>query len=137
MRTALTSPGNDRYVVALAVLFGLEWAALAISPRYRQDCALENALTVAFVAALVVFRNQLPLSRVSYTAHCGHRECDTEEQQSQSHWSTNAMPAVYNVARQPRSSYCVSCNQNPWWYIPAATWPTRDQESWFRAAYWM
>lgn len=68
MRTTLASPGNDRYVLALAVLFGFEWTALAISPRYRQDWLLENALTVVFVAALVVFRHRLPLSRISYTA---------------------------------------------------------------------
>jgi putative membrane protein len=66
--TTLASPGNDRYVLALAVLFALEWTALAINPRYRQDWALENALTVAFVAGLVLFRNRLPLSRLSYTA---------------------------------------------------------------------
>ena len=68
MRTTLASPGNDRYVLALAVLFGFEWTALAISPRYRQDWLLENALTVVFVAALIVFRHRLPLSRISYTA---------------------------------------------------------------------
>lgn len=68
MNTTLASPGNDRYVLALAVLFALEWAALAINPRHRQDWALENALTVAFVAALVLFRDRLPLSRLSYTA---------------------------------------------------------------------
>jgi putative membrane protein len=50
------------------VLFGLLWVALAINPRYRQDWALENALSVAFVAALVLFRHRLPLSRLSYTA---------------------------------------------------------------------
>ena len=68
MSEVRTTPGNDRYVLALAVLFALEWAALAISPRYRQDWALENALTVAFVALLVFFRDRLPLSRISYTA---------------------------------------------------------------------
>ena len=52
----------------LGVLFGLAWVALAINPRYRQDWALENALSVAFVAALVFFRGRLPLSRISYTA---------------------------------------------------------------------
>jgi putative membrane protein len=60
--------GHDRYVGALAVLFALEWTALAISPRHRQDWALENALTVAFVVALVLFRHRLHLSRISYTA---------------------------------------------------------------------
>jgi putative membrane protein len=58
VNTTLASPGNDRYVLALAVLFALEWVALAISPRYRQDWALENALTVAFVAGLVLLRDE-------------------------------------------------------------------------------
>jgi putative membrane protein len=66
--TTPASPGNDRFVLALAAVFALEWTALAINPRYRQDWALENALTVAFVAALVLLRNRLPLSRLSYTA---------------------------------------------------------------------
>ena len=68
MNTTRATPGTDRYVLALAVVFALEWTALAISPRYRGDWALENALTVAFVAALVLLRNRLPFSRVSYTA---------------------------------------------------------------------
>ena len=68
MNTTRATPGNDRYVLALAVVFALEWTALAISPRYRGDWALENALTVAFVGALVLLRNRLPFSRVSYTA---------------------------------------------------------------------
>ena len=60
--------GGDRYLVLLAVLFGLEWIALAINPRNRQDWALENALSVAFVAALVILRHRLPLCRISGTA---------------------------------------------------------------------
>jgi putative membrane protein len=60
--------GHDRYLLALGVLFGLLWTALAIDPRYREDWALENALTMAFLGALVVFRRRLPLSRLSYTA---------------------------------------------------------------------
>jgi putative membrane protein len=59
---------RDRYLLVLAVLFGLEWAALAISPRDRSDWALENALSVALVAALALLRQRLPLSRGSYTA---------------------------------------------------------------------
>jgi putative membrane protein len=68
VNTTLASLGRDRYLQALAVLFALEWAVLAINPRYRQDWALENALTVAFVAALVLLRDRLPFSRISYTA---------------------------------------------------------------------
>jgi putative membrane protein len=59
---------RDPYVLALAVLFAFWWVALAISPRSRQDWALENALTIACVVALALFRNRLPLSRISYTA---------------------------------------------------------------------
>jgi putative membrane protein len=60
--------GHDRYVQTLAVLFAVEWTALAISPRYRQDWALENVLTVAFVVALAVSRRWLRLSPTSCTA---------------------------------------------------------------------
>jgi putative membrane protein len=60
--------GRRGYVLALAVLFGVAWVALAIAPRYRQDWALENALTVAFVTLLALFHRRLGLSAVSYTA---------------------------------------------------------------------
>lgn len=62
------APASDRYVLALAVLFGVVWTALAIRPRYREDWALENVLTVAVLAALALFRRRLRLSRTSYTA---------------------------------------------------------------------
>jgi putative membrane protein len=65
---ARAAAGRDRYLVVLAVLFGLAWVALAIDPRDRQTWALENALSVALVAALVVLRRRLPLGRISYTA---------------------------------------------------------------------
>jgi putative membrane protein len=68
VKTTLASPRSDPYVLALAVLFAFEWVGLAISPRYRQDWALENALTITCVIALALFRNRLPLSRISYTA---------------------------------------------------------------------
>jgi putative membrane protein len=68
VNAARASTGHDRYLAGLGVLFGLLWIALAIRPRYREDWALENALTVLFVAALVLGRRRLPLSRVSYTA---------------------------------------------------------------------
>ena len=67
MMTAPAGPGHDRYALALAVLFGLEWMTLAISPRHRQDWALEHALTVALIVALVLFHRRLRLSRTSYT----------------------------------------------------------------------
>jgi putative membrane protein len=66
--TVPPSTPDRRYVLGLAVLFAIEWAALAIRPRHRQDWALENALTVAFVAALALAHRRLPLSRTAYTA---------------------------------------------------------------------
>jgi putative membrane protein len=59
---------HTRYLRTLSVLFGLEWTALAVSPRHRQDWALENALSVAFVTALALSYRRLVLSRMSYTA---------------------------------------------------------------------
>jgi putative membrane protein len=64
----LTPAARDRYLLLLGVLFGLEWVALAINPRSRQDWALETALSVAFLVAVVLFRHRMPLSRISYTA---------------------------------------------------------------------
>jgi putative membrane protein len=49
------------------MLLGLLWAVAAIAPHDRNDWALENALLVAFVAALALNYRRLPLSRVSYT----------------------------------------------------------------------
>jgi putative membrane protein len=63
-----TPADHQRYLLALAALFAAEWVALAIRPRYRHDWALENALTVAFVVALILLRHRLRLSRISYTA---------------------------------------------------------------------
>jgi putative membrane protein len=57
-----------RYLLTLAGLFALQWTALAIRPRYRQDWALEHVLTVAFVVVLALFRHRLSLSASSYTA---------------------------------------------------------------------
>jgi putative membrane protein len=66
---AVPAPARrDRYPAVLGALFAVEWVALAIAPRYRQDWALENALSAALVAALVVLRDRLPFSRTSYTA---------------------------------------------------------------------
>jgi putative membrane protein len=58
---------HRRYVLALALLFAAVWVALAIAPRYREDWALENALVVALVVALLASYRPFPLSRVSYT----------------------------------------------------------------------
>jgi putative membrane protein len=67
-RTPGTVDGRRRhYLTVLAVLFAVEWVALAVAPRYRQDWALENALVVVFVLALALSYRRLPLSLLSYT----------------------------------------------------------------------
>ena len=58
---------HHRYLLVLAVLFALWFAALAISPWHRADWALENALVVAFVVAVALTYKRFTLSRVSYT----------------------------------------------------------------------
>jgi putative membrane protein len=55
------------YLLSLAVLFLLLWVCLAIDPHDRHDWALENALSVALVLALLLSGWRLPLSRISYT----------------------------------------------------------------------
>lgn len=58
---------NLRYITILGVLFLLLFIALAIEPYDRADWALENVLTVLFVAALITTYKVFPLSRISYT----------------------------------------------------------------------
>lgn len=58
---------HHRYLLLLAVLFGLLWTALAIAPWHRADWALENALVVVFVVVVALTYKRLTLSRVSYT----------------------------------------------------------------------
>lgn len=56
-----------RYLYTLGVLFAMIWTALAIAPHDRADWALENALVLAFGAALLVTRRWFVFSRTSYT----------------------------------------------------------------------
>jgi putative membrane protein len=58
---------HHRYLLLLAVLFGLLWTALAIAPWHRADWALENAMVVVFVVLVALTYKRLTLSRVSYT----------------------------------------------------------------------
>jgi len=58
---------HHRYLLVLAVLFGLLWTALAIAPWHRADWALENAMVVVFVVLVALTYKRLTLSRVSYT----------------------------------------------------------------------
>lgn len=58
---------HHRYLLALAILFFIEWTLLAISPFDRKDWALENALVVVAVLILALSYRRFLLSRVSYT----------------------------------------------------------------------
>ena len=58
---------RQRYLLALAVLFGGWWLALAIAPLDRSTWLLENALSMGGVALLAALYRRLPFSRVSYT----------------------------------------------------------------------
>jgi putative membrane protein len=58
---------RQRYLLALAALFGVWWLALAIAPLDRSTWLLENALSVGGVALLAALYRRLPFSRVSYT----------------------------------------------------------------------
>ncbi|SSW67095.1 DUF2238 domain-containing protein [Achromobacter agilis] len=56
-----------RYLYTLGALFAVVWTALAIAPHDRADWALENALVLAFGAALLFTRRWFVFSRTSYT----------------------------------------------------------------------
>lgn len=58
---------RQRYLYTLGVLYAVIWTALAIAPHDRADWALENALVLAFGAALLVTRRWFVFSRTSYT----------------------------------------------------------------------
>lgn len=58
---------HRRYLTLLAALFGLLFVTLAIAPHDRADWALENALVVVAVVAMVFSYKRLVLSRISYT----------------------------------------------------------------------
>ena len=56
------------YLISLAVVFAVLWAALAIAPLHRSDWLLENVLLLLGVAGIVATSRVFPLSGVSYTA---------------------------------------------------------------------
>lgn len=58
---------HRQYLLALAIIFFVEWVALAIHPLYRKDWALENVLVFAFVIMFVMIRKRLVFSKISYT----------------------------------------------------------------------
>ena len=59
---------HQKYALGLGLLFGVVWVVMAIAPLHRQDWLLENALAVAAVVVLVLFRRRLVFSRLSYTS---------------------------------------------------------------------
>jgi putative membrane protein len=58
---------HRKYLVILAILFGVWWIVMAIHPLERNTWLLENALALAAVVVLAVFHRRLLFSRVSYT----------------------------------------------------------------------
>ncbi len=56
-----------RYLITLAGVFAVIWAALAIDPHDRSAWVLENALVLALGVALFATRRAFVFSRVSYT----------------------------------------------------------------------
>lgn len=65
-RPAMLMP-HRRYLLVLAVLFGLWWTALAIHPWHRSPWLLENVLAVMAAGLLAGYHHRLLFSRVSYT----------------------------------------------------------------------
>jgi putative membrane protein len=58
---------HRRYCFLTLGLFTLVWAGLAVQPSDRADWALENALVVLFVPALLASLRWFPLSRLSWS----------------------------------------------------------------------
>jgi putative membrane protein len=58
---------DPRYPLVLLGLFVVYFALWAVSPVDRKDWALENALAVGFVVALVLSYRRMPLTNISYT----------------------------------------------------------------------
>jgi putative membrane protein len=58
---------HRRYLLVLAVLFGVWWITLAIHPWHRSTWLLENTLPLAGVTLLAMFHRRLLFSRLSYT----------------------------------------------------------------------
>jgi putative membrane protein len=60
------SQAPHRWFAVLGTVFVLLWIALGVAPVDRPTWALENLLTVAFCAVLVLTRRSFPFSRLSY-----------------------------------------------------------------------
>ncbi|WP_028919633.1 DUF2238 domain-containing protein [Pseudoxanthomonas suwonensis] len=63
---ALRTPASPRLAKTLLALFVAIWIALAVSPWYRQDWALENVLVLVAVPALAWGWRRMPLTGLSY-----------------------------------------------------------------------
>jgi putative membrane protein len=61
------STSTWRYPLALLTTYGVVWLALAISPVFRQDWLLENAIVFAAVPLLAATARQLRFSDFGYT----------------------------------------------------------------------
>jgi putative membrane protein len=65
---ATPAPSSTRrYPYVLLGVFAVVFAIGAIGPVDRKDWLLENALTILFLALLLITRKRFPLSSVSYT----------------------------------------------------------------------
>jgi putative membrane protein len=58
---------RDHLVAVLAIVFAIEWIALAMEPNDRAAWLLENALVIVAVVALAATYRQLRFSRLSYS----------------------------------------------------------------------
>jgi putative membrane protein len=58
---------HQRYLLSLAAVYAVIWAALAIAPLDRHDWWLENALVAGFAIGLAATYRKFTFSRVSYT----------------------------------------------------------------------
>lgn len=57
---------DNKFVTILAIIFGIEFLALSITPHDRGDWALENFLTIIFITTLCLTYKRFPLSKISY-----------------------------------------------------------------------
>ena len=61
------SCSHRKYLLGLAVVFGIWFAVLSVHPWHRADWLLENALVAIAIILLAMFHRRLLFSRVSYS----------------------------------------------------------------------
>lgn len=59
---------RNRFLQAVAAVYGAAWIALAVAPKYPSDWLLENLLVFAFVAAVVATHRRFSFSNFSWLA---------------------------------------------------------------------